>query len=199
MTIPELTFAFERAAGPDGPWSHLHVVRFDGTEELSALYRYELTLLARVPAPEVDPHDLVGARATLRIETGTEPAYKLLHGVIVEAEEVGPVPEGMLYRVVLMPALVRARHRTRCRIFLEQTTRGIITAVLHERGQEDVARFGRFATRRWRDAPRHPCISSVSRCDVTPRVDPGGRGVRLHMLRKSYGNRTLAKVKDLFL
>ena len=128
--IPDFTFAWEGATSPSGPWSHLHVVRFYGREELSRLYRYELTLLARAPAPEVDPHDLVGARATLRIATLTTPEYKLVHGVIVEAEELGPVPEGMLYRAVLMPPIVRAKHRTRCRIFLEKTTREIVNAVL---------------------------------------------------------------------
>jgi type VI secretion system secreted protein VgrG len=130
MTTTDFTFSWEHASSPDGPWAHLQVVRFDGREELSSLYRYDLTLLARTPAPEVDPHDLIGARATLRIATLTAPAYKLLHGVLVEAEEIGPVPEGMLYRAVLMPPLVRARHRTRCRIFLEKTTRQIIDAVL---------------------------------------------------------------------
>jgi type VI secretion system secreted protein VgrG len=130
MTTPDFTFAWEHASSPDGPWRHLHVVRFHGREELSALSRYDVTLLARAPAAEIDPHDLVGARATLRIATLTAPAYKLVHGVVVEAEELAPVPEGMLYRVVLMPPLVRAAHRTRCRIFLEKTTREIVEAVL---------------------------------------------------------------------
>lgn len=130
MTTPDFTFAWEHASSPDGPFSHLHVVRFHGREALSSLARYELTLLARAPTAEIDPHDLVGARATLRIATLTAPAYKLVHGVIVEAEELASVPEGMLYRVVLMPPLVRANHRTRCRIFLERTTREIIEAVL---------------------------------------------------------------------
>ena len=56
MTTTDFTFAWEHASSPDGPWAHLQVVRFDGREELSALYRYELTLLARTPAPEIDPH-----------------------------------------------------------------------------------------------------------------------------------------------
>src|SRR5262249_2717715 len=130
MSTSDFKFAWEHASAPDGPWAHLHVVRFEGREQLSALYRYELTLLARAPAAEIDPHDLVGARATLRIATLTLPAYKLVHGVLVEAEEIAPVPEGMLYRTVLMPPLVRASHRTRCRIFLEKTTRQISEAGL---------------------------------------------------------------------
>jgi type VI secretion system secreted protein VgrG len=130
MTTSDFTFAWEHADAPDGPWAHLQVVRFHGREELSSLYRYDLTLLAKTPAPDVDPRALIGARATLRIATLTEPADQLVHGILVEAEEIAHIPDGMLYRVVLMPPLVRARHRTRCRIFLEKTTQQIINAVL---------------------------------------------------------------------
>ncbi|APR75125.1 VgrG protein [Minicystis rosea] len=130
MSTPDFTFAWESASASEGPWAHLHVVRFEGREELSALYRYDVTLVARTEGAELDPHELVGARATLRIATLTAPAFKLVHGVVVEAEELGAVPEGMLYRAVLMPPLVRAQHRTRCRIFLRRTTREIINAVL---------------------------------------------------------------------
>jgi len=104
MTTTDFTFAWEHADSPDGPWAHLQVIRFHGREELSSLYRYEITLLAKSPAPEVDPHALIGARATLRIATLTDPIYKLLHGVLVEAEEIAAVPDGMLYRVVLSPS-----------------------------------------------------------------------------------------------
>src|SRR5262245_15443278 len=99
-----------------GPWTHLQVVEFRGHEEISGLYRYDITLLARVPAPEVDPHEMVRNRATLRIATGTFPEYKVVHGVIAEAEELHPVPGGMLYRVVMMPPLYKARYRRRSRI-----------------------------------------------------------------------------------
>ena len=127
-TTHDFTFAWEHAEG--SPWAHLQIVRFHGREEISALYRYELTLLAREPNAEIDLAVLVGARATLRIATLSQPAYRLVHGVITEAEEIGTVPEGMLYRAVLAPPLVRAQHRSRCRIFLEKTTRQIIDAVL---------------------------------------------------------------------
>ena len=42
MRILDFTFAFERAAGPDGPWSHLHVVRFDGNVGLQGLAEHGL-------------------------------------------------------------------------------------------------------------------------------------------------------------
>jgi type VI secretion system secreted protein VgrG len=130
MKTADFVFAWEHAESPDGPWAALQVVRFEGHEEISGLYRYDVTLLAKRPTCEVDPQQLVRSRATLRIATLTSPAAKHVHGVIVEAEEIGPVPEGMLYRVVLLPPLARAYHRTRSRIFLEKTTRAIIEAVL---------------------------------------------------------------------
>jgi type VI secretion system secreted protein VgrG len=126
----DFEFAWEGASGPAGPWSHLRVVEFRGTEGISSLYRYEIIVFARDPAPEVDPDDLIQTKATLRIATHTEPAFRVVHGLIVEAEELGPAHGGVLYRLVLAPPLVRTMHRTRCRIFLEKTTREIITAVL---------------------------------------------------------------------
>lgn len=126
----DITFAWEGAAGPEGPWSHLRVVSVRGTEALSSPYRYEITALAREPAPELDPEELIQAHATLRFATITAPEYRVVHGIIVEAEEIGPIPGGMMYRLTLAPPLARAMHRVRCRIFLEKTTRQIIDAVL---------------------------------------------------------------------
>ncbi len=130
MNDIDFTFAWEGAAESSGPWNHLRVAQLRGTEEISCLYRYEILALAREPAPEVDPEDLILSRCTLRIATLTEPAYKVIHGIITDAEEVGPVHGGMLYRFVLMPPLVRASHRKRSRIFLDKTTRDIIDSVL---------------------------------------------------------------------
>ncbi|WP_437908039.1 type VI secretion system tip protein TssI/VgrG [Sorangium sp. So ce327] len=130
MSTTDFAFAFESAAGPTGPFSHLRVVAFSGREAISALYRYTLVLYAREPADPVDPDDIVGQRATLRLLTHTEPLVRYVHGVITEAEEIGPVPHGMLYQVTLEPPLVRMAHRTRSRIFHEKTTRQILEAVL---------------------------------------------------------------------
>ncbi|WP_437725972.1 type VI secretion system Vgr family protein [Sorangium sp. So ce861] len=130
MNDVDFAFAWEGASEAAGPWRHLQVVELRGSEAISSLYRYELTLAAHEPAPVVDPEELVGTRATLRLTTHSEPAYRVVHGIITEAEELAPIYDGMLYRVVLSPPLARSMHRTRCRIFLEKTTRQIIDAVL---------------------------------------------------------------------
>lgn len=126
----DIAFAWEKAAGPRGPWSHLRIVSARGTEAMSTLYRYEIIAFARESGAELDPDELVQMRATLRFATTTDPSYRVIHGVIVEAEELGTVPFGTMIRLILAPPLVRAMHRTRCRIFLEKTTRQIIDAVL---------------------------------------------------------------------
>ncbi|UQA54605.1 type VI secretion system Vgr family protein [Polyangium aurulentum] len=128
MSDYDFRFAWEGAEG--SPWGHLVVAQFRGQEAMSTPYRYELLVASKTPSPEVDPADLVGRRGTLRIATVSEPACRVVHGVIAEAEELHPVPEGMLYRVVLMPPIVRAQHRKRCRVFLDKTLRQIIDAVL---------------------------------------------------------------------
>ena len=128
MALVDFSFAWEAAQGP--AWGHLQVARLRGREGISEPYRYELTLIAKAPAPEVEIDDLIGKRASLRVATTSSPARKIVHGIVVEAEELGPVPGGMLYRLVLAPPLTRAMHRMRCRIFLEKTTRQIIDAVL---------------------------------------------------------------------
>ena len=130
MNPDDFVFAREGASSAEGPWKHLRVVRFEGEEAMSRLFRYELHLLAKKGEEDPDPDTLVGKRASLRIATLSEPGFKLVHGVITEAEDAFDVPEGTVYRVVLEPPLVRARYRKRCRIFLDKTLRQIVESVL---------------------------------------------------------------------
>ncbi len=94
MSDLDFTFAWEGASGVLGPWQHLRVLEVRGTEEISNLFRYEITAAVLEPDREVDPEELVRARATLRIATFTEPRYRLVHGVITEAEELGVIDRG---------------------------------------------------------------------------------------------------------
>ncbi len=126
----DFTLGWEGASGPNGPWGHLQVVQFNGHEEMSALYRFDMIVVAKVPAPEVDPQDLIQTRATLRIKTKTDPAFRVLHGIITEAQEMYQTNDGMLYRVTFKPPLARAKFRTQCRVFLDKTVRQIVDAVL---------------------------------------------------------------------
>lgn len=110
------------------PWDVFRVVRFRGRESLSSLFRYELTLL--LPTGSEPPVNLVERSCALRIRTQSTPAYRLVHGVATEVEELATVPEGRTYRLVLEPPWVRARHVKRSRIFLGKTLRDIVESVL---------------------------------------------------------------------
>jgi type VI secretion system secreted protein VgrG len=126
----DFTLGWEGASGPNGPWGHLQVVQFNGHEAMSDLFKFEMTVVAKIPSPEVDPQDLLHQRATLRIKTKTDPGFRVLHGIITEAQELYPTNDGMLYHLVLKPPLARAKFRTQCRIFLDKTIRQIVDAVL---------------------------------------------------------------------
>lgn len=128
MGTYDFTFACEGLSGIANPWGTLRVVRFQGTEAISAPYRYEIILLdVGTPLPITE---WIGKRATLRIATLSIPIHKTIHGIVVEAEEIGQLPEGRTLRLVLAPPWTRARHRRHCRIFLEKTLRQIVEAML---------------------------------------------------------------------
>ncbi|MDI1475315.1 type VI secretion system tip protein TssI/VgrG [Polyangium sp. y55x31] len=127
MNTDDFVFAWEDEAESPEP---LRVARFEGEEGMSRLFRYEIHLLAK--EADLDPEAMIGKRASLWIATASVPAWKVVHGVVTEAEDLTTVPEGSVYRVVLEPPLARARYRTRSRIFLDKTLRQIIESVLRD-------------------------------------------------------------------
>ncbi len=124
----DFALALEGSSSVEGPWQYLRVVQFDANEAMSQLFRYEV--IALLKGDDKDPEEFIGKRASLRIATGTEPIFRLVHGVITAAEDVGVDSQGPIFRITLEPPLVRARHRKRQRIFLGKTLRRIIEAVL---------------------------------------------------------------------
>ena len=122
-------FVFHWDRGGDA-WQHLRVVSFRAIDTLSSPYRIEIVLHARGPEATVDPEELVGCLATVRIATRTNPPVRCLHGLIVEAEDMGPTTHGTLYQVTLAPPHARAAHRVQSRIFLDKALKAIVEAVL---------------------------------------------------------------------
>jgi len=127
MNTDDFVFAWEDEGATPEP---LRVAKFVGEEAMSRLFRYEILLLAK--EADLDPETFIGKRASLWIATLSAPAWKVVHGVVTEAEDATAVPEGSVYRVVLEPPLSRARHRTRSRIFLDKTLRQILESVLRD-------------------------------------------------------------------
>jgi len=127
--LNEFEFAWEGAAGPGGPWTHLLVVKFEATETIADPFVYDVVLLGKGAAAETDPADLVMSRASLRWKTTSLPDVRVVHGVITDAAELDPVPEGLLFKIRLRPPGIRMAHRKRYRIFLDKTLRQIVEEV----------------------------------------------------------------------
>ncbi|MBK6513601.1 MAG: type VI secretion system tip protein VgrG [Polyangiaceae bacterium] len=125
-------FAFEGAESPEGPWGQLIVLEARGREEISAPYEYVIDLALADGASEVDHEALLGAKATLRIMTDAEPAVRLVHGLVVEVEELS-VEKGSRLRVKLAPPYARARLYRKCVIHVDQTIKDVLVETL-ERG-----------------------------------------------------------------
>jgi hypothetical protein len=117
---------------PRGRGGQLIVLEARGREEISAPYEYVIDLALADGASEVDHEALLGAKATLRIMTDAEPAVRLVHGLVVEVEELS-VEKGSRLRVKLAPPYARARLYRKCVIHVDQTIKDVLVETL-ERG-----------------------------------------------------------------
>lgn len=130
----DFSFACNGVSSEEGAWAALRVARVAGEEQMSRLFRYELTLLAPTGLSLPDVDTLVGSAATLRIRTLSDPPLKVVHGVVGEAALLDVLPEGVVYRVALEPSLGRARFGRRYRLFVGKSLRQIVDSVLQENG-----------------------------------------------------------------
>lgn len=142
--------------GTSEGWGGVEVVRFHATEAMSQLFAYDIVLLRAPARGPLDLDALVDTPATLRI--ATERRWRPLHGVIADAELLEHTETMMLYRALLVPHLVRAAHRRRCRTFVEKSIEEIVTAVLENRGPDGSAGAGGLAP--------------VTRAPAAPDVEP---------------------------
>jgi type VI secretion system secreted protein VgrG len=124
-TVKSDDFAFFVEGGQE-----LRVVEFAMTSEMSAPFSLDLVVHLRDAEAELAPEDLLGMRATLRIATMAEPAVRSVHGVVLEAEEIGESRQGVIYTLRVGPPLERGRFRSTSRVFVEKTTRQIVDSVL---------------------------------------------------------------------
>lgn len=111
----------------------LHVRRVVVKEGLSTLFDLEVELLSE--DPDVDLDELIWSTALVRIDeldSGTDPV--VFHGVVEEAEYLGPLDRRFEYRLRLRPRLHGLAYRVRSRIFQELDAQGIIKQILGDAG-----------------------------------------------------------------
>ncbi len=121
---------YELRAGAYGE-DELVVVRVEGSEGLSAPYRFEVDFVAR--AGDVELADVVGAEAVLSIRrpTGEE---RVVHGEAIRAALTGVAAGVPRYRVTIAPRLARLQRTARSRVFQAMTVPQIVQSVLSDHG-----------------------------------------------------------------
>lgn len=130
--MPELDanvarFYFEAESLPDDTFQ---VVSFTGVEEVSELFRFELTLVSE--DPNVDFAQVVNQAATFTLLRGTEKVP--LYGLVSHLEQAGKAQDFYIYRAILVPRAWRLTLTYQSRIFQNQNVPDILSAVLQEAG-----------------------------------------------------------------
>lgn len=107
------------------------VVSFTGSEGLSRLYQFDITLVA--DSADIDMDGIIEKPASFFIHRpdGSKVPF---HGIIAEFDMIQAVGSCFLYRVLLVPKLWRLTLTHHNQIFLKATPEDIITQVLKDGG-----------------------------------------------------------------
>jgi type VI secretion system secreted protein VgrG len=109
------------------------VVKFEGREGISSLFRFDLTLVASTP--DVDLQALISNPATFAMRTATGSVHTPYEGVLSEAQQLGQVDDYHFYRVVLVPKLWQLTLSRINEIYLgEQSIPDLISDLLRSNG-----------------------------------------------------------------
>jgi type VI secretion system secreted protein VgrG len=119
-----------------GSSQELRVLRFEGTEGMSELFRFEILLAS--DDPSIAFEDVVAKDAKLSMLGGEPDETRLVHGIVARFEFIDATSSEdskvAVYRVTLVPRVHRLQHRRDNRIFQEKTSPEIIKAVLEGAG-----------------------------------------------------------------
>lgn len=120
-------FSFTSKALPEDTF---HVLDFEGTEGLSKLYRFVITLASS--KPDIDTRAVVQSPATFTFE---REAGKLpMHGILESFEQLNQSHKHSFYRAVLTPKLWWLTLTHHNQIFLDKSCPQILEAVLQDGG-----------------------------------------------------------------
>ena len=105
------------------PEDAFQILQFDGEEEISHLFRFELHLVSR--DPDIDFKAVLESRALLEITTQGQTRY--VQGMLAEFDQGGEWLSGLYeYRAVLVPRLWMMSQSLQNQIFQQQTVPEIL-------------------------------------------------------------------------
>ena len=129
--MPELNAATSFKFEIQGLGTTTWVVRLEGEEAISELFRFELTLTSE--DPQIPFADVIGMPALLTLATdGSEPRY--VHGIVSRFRQAEDGKKRSTYHATLVPKLWRLLHRHDSRIFQALSVPDIIKKVLEGGG-----------------------------------------------------------------
>jgi type VI secretion system secreted protein VgrG len=116
------------------------VVRFEGSEEISMLYRFDLLLLSR--DPDIDEDAIIGMPAQFSLNDGYEQGdVTRYQGVVQQFTLEHQISGWIYYRAILVPKLWRLDMHHLSEVYLDKTRRDIFISVLMNGGlkPDDIA------------------------------------------------------------
>jgi type VI secretion system secreted protein VgrG len=108
----------------------LYVLRLEGTEGISELFCFHLTLTTQ--ETHATRSGVVGKPATLTLSLGGEP--RKIHGIISRFRQGASSSRYVVYHATLVPKVFALEHRVDARIFQDKSTPDIVKAVLEVAG-----------------------------------------------------------------
>lgn len=138
-TAPPVHFAFVSQAEGLTPET-FQVSGFDGTEEISRPYRFQIDLVA--DDPQIDLDKLLYASACLTIEKGDQ--VRQVHGLVFECRQADELPDRRYrYQVVLMPRLCLLGLSRQNQIYQQRTVPQIVAEEIKAETARDATRHAR--------------------------------------------------------
>jgi type VI secretion system secreted protein VgrG len=115
----------------DIPENTLHVLSFEGEEEISRLFKYRIDLISK--EPDLDPKDILNKKATFVMNRGDEDPLNT-NGIISRFEQRGRTPNYVFYYAELVPKLWRMELTFQSVVYQNKNIEKLVTQVLKNAG-----------------------------------------------------------------
>jgi type VI secretion system secreted protein VgrG len=109
----------------------IHVLSFEGEEELSGLYEYRIELVS--DDPDLDSSKILNNSATFVLNRGDEDPINI-HGIVSNFEQYGKTTDYVFYRITLVPKLWRLNLIHHSEVFQNMDIKSVIEKVMKAGG-----------------------------------------------------------------
>jgi type VI secretion system secreted protein VgrG len=115
----------------DLPAKTVHVLSFQGEEEISRLFKYRIDLISK--EQDLDPKDILNKKATFVMNRGDEDPIQI-NGIISRIEQRGRTPNYVFYYAELVPKMWRLELTYQSVIYQNKNIEKLVSLVLDNAG-----------------------------------------------------------------